>query len=191
MNLFSLAVESWVRKKLQHLAEIPHQCPSGINAVLLIWRHGFNFWLWNVKQVPTSRLGRCAEAVSAGYFLREIPSGWTWPVYSFKWSFSFRTWGGGEFPLPLPCTPGFRPFPNWFPLKICFSYCKVLRSVAKKSNFTWLPPPWVSRLPPSFLPPPVDFPPSLLTGSRLPAPSPQPSHHMYKRSAVLAPLALW
>ena len=99
--------------------------------------------------------------------------------------------GGGNSRFPWHALPASAPFLIGSRLKFAFPTARYCAVSQKKSYFTWLPPPWVSRLPSSFLPPPVDFPPSLLTGSRLPAPSPQPSHHMYTRSAVLAPLALW
>ena len=74
-------------------------------------------------------------------------------------------------PVPWPATRTlYSRFPSpslVVPASVFFFYCEILRNVAKFfSYFSRLPLPWVFRLPPSFLPPPLHFQPPLLPSSR-------------------------
>ena len=75
--------------------------------------------------------------------------------------------GGSEFPASHTLYSRFLTPSLVAPASVCFFYCEKLRNVAKfVSYFSRIPPPWVSRLLPSLLPPRVDFPPPLPPGSR-------------------------
>ena len=81
--------------------------------------------------------------------------------------------GGGtrrsEFPSSPTSYSRFPPPSLLVPASVCFFYHEILCNVVKFiSYFSQLPPPWVSRLLPSLLPPPVHFPPPLLPGSHPP-----------------------
>ena len=78
---------------------------------------------------------------------------------------------GSEFPTSHTLYSQFPPPSLVVHASVCFFYCKILHNVANFiSYFSRLPPPWVSHLPPSLVPPPVHFPPPLLLASCPPVP---------------------
>ena len=80
-------------------------------------------------------------------------------------------WGGrgdrgSEFPAFRTLYSRFPP-PSLVVSRLCVLF--LLQNIAQCCSFPISPdspPPWISRLPPSLLPPPVHFPPTLLPSSR-------------------------